>query len=261
LSASLQERVRSYLDANCQACHQPGGDGPTWDARYDTPLAQQHITNYPALFPLGISDNPCIVKSKDIWRSVLLARINTTNQDIQMPDFRNLIDTTAVQALTDWINSLPGLPALAPPAITPDGGTFYNQVGVTLQPPDTNAAIYFTLDGSLPTTNSLLYSGVFNLTSNATVAARAYETGYDHSIAASALFFIQPLRFTSVAFSNGVFHMQLLGSTGSNYVLQASTNLHTWTPLVTNSASTNVLYFVDPASSNYPSRFYRVLQQ
>jgi len=54
LSASLQERVRSYLDANCQACHQPGGDGPTWDARYDTPLAQQHITNYPALFPLGI---------------------------------------------------------------------------------------------------------------------------------------------------------------------------------------------------------------
>src|ERR1019366_7160589 len=25
LSASLQERVRSYLDVNCQTCHQPGG--------------------------------------------------------------------------------------------------------------------------------------------------------------------------------------------------------------------------------------------
>ena len=261
LTASLQERVRSYLDANCQACHQPGGDGPTWDARYDTPVAQQHITNYPALFPLGISDNACVVKSKDIWRSVLIARINTTNQDIQMPDFRNLIDTTAVQVLTDWINSLPGTPALAPPAITPDGGTFINHVSVTLQPPDTNAAIYFTLDGSQPTTNSLLYSGAFKLNSDATVAAMAYEAGYDNSIAASALFLVQPLLFTSVSFSNQMFQMQFLGSAGSNYVLQASTNLYNWTPLVTNAAATNLLYFIDPHSSNYPSRFYRVLQQ
>jgi hypothetical protein len=65
------------------------------------------------LFPRGISDNACAVKSKDIWRSVLLARINTTNQDIQMPHFRNLIDTNGVQVITDWINSLPGTPALA----------------------------------------------------------------------------------------------------------------------------------------------------
>jgi hypothetical protein len=31
--------------------------------------------------------------------------------------------------------------------------------------------------------------------------------------------------------------------------------------LITNSAQTNLLYFVDPKSSNYPDRFYRVLQQ
>src|SRR5208282_2302962 len=97
LSASLQDRARSYLDANCAQCHQPGGTGITFDARYDTPLAQQNITNYPATFSLGY-DNACIVKAQDVWRSVLWQRINTTNTPIQMPPLaRNLIDTNAVQ--------------------------------------------------------------------------------------------------------------------------------------------------------------------
>jgi len=187
LTASLQERSRSYLDANCVQCHQPGGVGPTFDARYDTPLANQHITNYPAAFSLGY-DNACVVKSRDIWRSVLLYRINTTNPDIQMPDFGNLIDTNAVQVISDWINSLPGTPVLAPPTFTPNGGSYIASVNVTLRSPDTNATIYYTLDGSLPTTNSFLYSGAFNLFSNATVAASAYKTNFDNSVAASALF-------------------------------------------------------------------------
>jgi len=261
LSAQLQNRVRSYLDVNCQTCHQPGGAGPTWDARYDTPLAQQNITNHPALFSLGISDNACVVKSKDIWRSVLLARINTLDQTIQMPDFRNLIDTNAVQALITWINSLPGTPALAPPVIAPNGGLFFNSVGVTLQSTNANAAIYYTLDGSLPTTNSLLYSAPFNLTNNATVSAAAFETNYFNSIAVSAQFIVPPVMFLSQNFTNGVFQMQFLGSLGSNYVLQASTNLVNWIPLVTNPATTNLLNFIDPHSSNYPNRFYRALQQ
>ena len=262
LSASLQERTRSYLDANCEQCHQPGGQGITWDARYDTPLAQQDITNYPAAFPLGISDNACVVKAKDIWRSVLLSRINTLNQDIQMPDFRNLIDTNAVQVITDWINSLPGTPALAPPAITPNGGSFFSGVNVTLQSPDTNATLYFTLDGTLPTTNSFQYSAVFNLMSNVTVSAFAVETNFNNSIAVNALFLVQPLYFTSAGFlTNQQFQLGLMGVAGSNYVLQASTNLSTWTPLSTNTALTNFFNLVDPKATNFPQRFYRVLLQ
>jgi len=261
LSASLEERSRSYLDANCAQCHQPGGTGITLDARYDTPLSGQRITNFPAAFSLGV-DNACIVKAKDMWRSVLLARINTTDPNIQMPDFRNLIDTNAVQVLTDWINSLNGTPALAPPVITPNGGGYIASVRVALQSPDPGAAIYYTLDGSLPTTNSSLYAGTFTLSSNATVSANTFKINFNNSVAASALFLVQPPYFTSLNFlANHQLQLGFFGNTGSNYVLQATTNFSNWTTLSTNPAVTNPFYLIDPGTTNFPYRFYRVFQQ
>jgi uncharacterized repeat protein (TIGR03806 family) len=104
--ASLEERVRSYLDANCAQCHRPGG-AANFDARYDTPLASQHLTNFPAGVSLGYT-NAEIVMPGDIWRSVLHDRLATNAPIIRMPPLaRNLIDTNAVQVIRDWINSLP----------------------------------------------------------------------------------------------------------------------------------------------------------
>ncbi len=261
LTASLEERARSYLDANCAQCHQPGGSGITFDARYDTPLSRQNITNYPAAFSLGV-DSACIIKADDVWRSVLLARINTNAAAIKMPPLaRSIIDTNAVQVIAGWINSLSGMPTLAPPVITPNGGSYYASVGVTLTPPDTNAAIYYTLDGSLPTTGSLQYSGAFNLTGNATVTASAFETNFNNSIGAGAQFLVQPLNFTSLGYNTagGQFQMGFEGVMGETYVLQATTNFTDWTPISTNNATTNFLNLTDPDSTNFQNRFYRVL--
>jgi uncharacterized repeat protein (TIGR03806 family) len=263
LTASLQERARSYLDANCAQCHQPGGTGPTFDARYETPLASQNIINVPAVKGnLGV-DNAMIVMPDDIWRSMLYARMNTTNNTYKMPNLaRNLIDTNAVAVMGDWINSLPGIPALAPPTITPNGGNYVNSVNVSLQSTNNNATLYYTLDGTLPTTNSLLYTEPFNLTNGATVNANAFAINYNNSVATSALFFIQPLLFTSMTFNAGTgFQMSLTGTTGSNYVLQASTNLMNWTPISTNLATTNIFNIYDPAATGFSKRFYRVIQQ
>jgi len=262
LTASLQERARSYLDANCAQCHQPGGTGITFDARYDTALSAQNITNYPAAYSLGY-DNACIIKAQDVWRSMIWQRINTTNNAYKMPPLaRSLIDTNAVQVFTDWINSLPGTPALAPPAITPDGGDYVASVNVTLSATDPNAAIYYTLDGSLPTTNSLRYAGAFNLLTNATIAANAFAPGYNNSVASSALFFVQPQYFTAVSFlANRQLQLSFLGVPGSNYVLQASTNLTSWTPISTNTAGINSFNFIDPHAASFPDRYYRVLLQ
>jgi uncharacterized repeat protein (TIGR03806 family) len=266
LSASLEQRSRSYLDANCAQCHQPGGAGITFDARYDTPLASQNITNYPAAVSLGL-DNACIVKSKDIWRSVIYARMNSLDPNIKMPPLaRNLVDTNAVQVLGDWINSLPGIPALAPPVITPNGGPFGPSVSVTLTPPDGSAQLYYTLNGMLPTNTvnptNFLYAGPVLLTNSATLMANAFETNYNNSIAASAAFTLQPLYFYSASFLlNGQFQLGVAGVVNNTYVLEASTNLINWTPLSTNTATTNIFNLTDPAAASYPFRFYKILQQ
>ncbi len=263
LTASLEERARSYLDANCAQCHQPGGTGTTFDGRYDTPLASQNIINATVLGNLGY-DNARVITPRDIWRSILYRRMNTLDGTIKMPSLaRNLIDTNAVAIMVDWINSLPGTPALAPPAITPNGGSFASPVNITLQAPDPNASIYYTLDATLPTTNALLYTAPFTLNSNATVKASAFETNFINSVAANALFLVQPyIFFTGPGlFTNQEFQLGFSGFAGSNYVLQATTNFVDWTPLSTNQAPSNQFILFDPDATNFRYRFYRVLGQ
>jgi PA14 domain/Chitobiase/beta-hexosaminidase C-terminal domain len=264
-SVSFQQRARSYLDANCSQCHQPGGTGITFDARYDTPLALQYIVNVPAQFSLGY-DNACIVKADDVWRSMIWERMNTVNHSIQMPPLaRNLIDSNAVVAMAGWINSLPGTPALPPPTITPNGGVFNQTVAVTIQAAVTNATVHYTLDGTLPTTNSPIYTVPLLISNTLTVSANEFETNYNNSVAASALFLFQSasLSFASVSFgANHVFQAQLSGAiVGGNYILQASTNFINWAPVNTNVATSNSVNLMDPGASNYPFRFYRVQSQ
>ena len=106
-SASLEERVRSYMDVNCATCHHPGGSGVTMDSRYETPLAKQNLINAPASRGNLGYDNARIVTPHDVVRSVLWDRMNTTNALVKMPSLaHDQIDTNAVRLTAEWINSL-----------------------------------------------------------------------------------------------------------------------------------------------------------
>jgi endonuclease/exonuclease/phosphatase family metal-dependent hydrolase len=63
---------------------------------------------------------------------------------------------------------------------------------------------------------------------------------------------------TAPALNGGQFQFTVSGSAGSNYVVQASTNLSgsNWLPLQTNSSPFN---FVETNSGSYPQRFYRAV--
>jgi hypothetical protein len=62
---------------------------------------------------------------------------------------------------------------------------------------------------------------------------------------------------------DGTFALTLLGSPGSNYVLQAATNLLlpvNWLPIATNTPGSNgVWQFTDLSATNFPRQFYRLM--
>jgi hypothetical protein len=60
---------------------------------------------------------------------------------------------------------------------------------------------------------------------------------------------------------DGAFHMRLVGMSQTNSVLiEASTNLATWTPLYTNTIPTTLINYSDPITTNQTRRFYRAMQ-
>jgi mono/diheme cytochrome c family protein len=262
LSASTEERIRSYLDVNCAQCHQPGGTGPTFDGRYDTPLTNQNLINTAAVKGNFGYDHFQIVAPNDVWRSSLYYRMNEAGARSEMPPLaHNLIDSNAVQIMAQWINGLGGAPTLAPPIIAPNGGTFQEFINVALQGPDTNALVYYTLDGTTPTTNSEVYDGPFLVTNNAMVTANAWEAGYMNSVISTAQFAIKPgVSFTSSpGFTNGVFQMAFNGPPGFTYLLQVSTNLTQWSSILTNTPTVSPFVLSDPGGPSRAARFYRIV--
>jgi uncharacterized repeat protein (TIGR03806 family) len=188
-SRSLEDRARSYLDANCAHCHRPGGTVANFDARYDTPLDRQQLVDGPILISQGI-DRPRVIAPHDIWRSILYMRV-ATNGDIRMPPLaRQTIDEHGVQLLRAWIESMPGRDVLVPPKITPDGGTYEAAVLVTMSSPDPGAQIRYTLDGSVPGPQDLEYSGPIRVAGSTVVRARAYKDGMTRSITTESVFIV-----------------------------------------------------------------------
>jgi hypothetical protein len=58
--------------------------------------------------------------------------------------------------------------------------------------------------------------------------------------------------------ANG-FKLQLSGPTGSNIVIQASTDLNNWTSISTNLASAGGISYTDTAAQFLPFRYYRAI--
>jgi hypothetical protein len=79
-------------------------------------------------------------------------------------------------------------PTAAAPTISPDGGTFAGSQSVTLSTTTASATIYYTLDGTVPTPASTLYTEAITVSVDSTVRAIASAPGYVQSAVSSATF-------------------------------------------------------------------------
>jgi hypothetical protein len=90
--------------------------------------------------------------------------------------------TSAVSSATYTINALQAAPA---PSISPATGTYTSAQTVTITDP--GATIYYTIDGSAPSTNSTKYTAAFVVNATTTVRAIATETGFSNSAIAQSV--------------------------------------------------------------------------
>jgi hypothetical protein len=94
--------------------------------------------------------------------------------------------STSVVASASYTISLPA----AAPTLSPAGGTYTSAQSVTIGTTTPSATIYYTTNGSTPTTSSAVYSGPVTVSSTETVQAIAVASGYSTSAAGSVTFTI-----------------------------------------------------------------------
>jgi hypothetical protein len=82
------------------------------------------------------------------------------------------------------------LPA-STPAFSPAAGTYSSARIVSIVDSTAGATIYYTLNGTTPTTASTVYSGPITVSASATVKAIAVKTGYLNSAVGSAAYVIK----------------------------------------------------------------------
>jgi N-acetylneuraminic acid mutarotase len=90
-----------------------------------------------------------------------------------------------------WLlSNTPPTPVAATPTFNPPAGTYTGTQNVTISSTTSGATIYYTTDGSTPTTSSTQYTAPVSVSSSETLNAIATATGYTNSNVGSAAYTI-----------------------------------------------------------------------
>ena len=104
-TATLTERIKTYLDVNCAFCHQPGGRGPTFDARLETPAVFQSLVDQLSQSN-RLGGRERIVAAGSPTQSELLARLDNSAAQRMPPVGRNQVDQEGINLIRAWISAL-----------------------------------------------------------------------------------------------------------------------------------------------------------
>ena len=106
---SVEERVRSYLDANCSMCHGTSSEiRAHWDGRYETPLERQHLLGEPLAGEAELPRGTLVVAPAHPELSALFLRDGSVDPALRMPPLgRQTVDREWLALLERWIRALP----------------------------------------------------------------------------------------------------------------------------------------------------------
>jgi Legume lectin domain/Chitobiase/beta-hexosaminidase C-terminal domain len=110
---------------------------------------------------------------------------------------------TATQQILNWTFSNGTQPPAATPVIAPATGTYTTAQTVSITDGTAGFTIYYTLDGSIPTSGSTKYAGMFNVTTTTTVRAMATAPGFAPSATATSVVTIQSGGTVAINFGSG----------------------------------------------------------
>jgi hypothetical protein len=113
-TASIEERARSYLHANCAHCHRPDADFNVFDLRYNVSLRDTHACGTaPTMGDLGVGAALDITPGMPML-SMIWLRMNApfnTPKETHMPRVATYqFDTQGLQLISEWITSIQACP-------------------------------------------------------------------------------------------------------------------------------------------------------
>src|SRR5882724_6866819 len=99
---------------------------------------------------------------------------------------------TAIQDIQSWVFATGSAPSqtTATPTFSPAPGTYSSAQTVTVSDATSGATIYYTTNGTTPTTNSTVYAAPITVSITQTIQAIAVATGYTQSAVGSATYSI-----------------------------------------------------------------------
>jgi hypothetical protein len=115
----------------------------------------------------------------------------------------------------------------ATPTFSPAAGTYSSAQTVTIGTTTPSATIYYTTNGSTPTTGSAVYSGPITVSSTETLQAIAVASGYSTSAAGSAAYTINLTQAATPTFTVAVSPASLTvtaGQSGTTTILVTPQN-------------------------------------
>ena len=95
-----------------------------------------------------------------------------------------------IKSITITYTASPSTPTCETPTFSPAAGVYTSAQNVTISTTTEGATIYYTKDGSTPTTSSTPYTGAIAVSSTTTIKAIAVKASYDNSAVATATYTI-----------------------------------------------------------------------